>query len=99
MTVNSETASFSYAGNVSTVDFNFSNELYEEASVAVQVSVDTSDFSGAVTELILDDAGPLGYTVALASDFTSAVITANTAPATGETITLYRNQALTQPDS
>lgn len=99
MTVNDETASFSYAGNGSTVDFNFSNELYEEASVAVQVSVDTSDFSGAVTDLILDDLGPQGYTVALASDFSSAVITVNTAPASGETITIYRNQELTQPDS
>jgi len=95
MTVDSEQSVFSYAGNGVTVDFNFSNTLYEKTSIDVTQVVDTIDSSGVVVELVLDT----DYTVALASDFESAVITVTTAVPSLSTITIARNQELLQEDS
>jgi len=95
MTVDSTQSVFTYAGNGVTVDFNFSNTLYETNSLVVIQVVDSIDSSGVSTLLVLDT----DYTVAIASDNKSAVITLTTATPSLSTLVIARDQELTQPDS
>lgn len=92
MTVNTNLSRVQYNGNGVTTAFTFGNRVTDASQLAATRTVTAT---GAVTDLILNDAGANGFSV---SGVPGSSVTVNTvaAPATGTYITIYYNMPLTQ---
>lgn len=85
-TVTSEAVPLYFGGNGSTTVFAWSTPLYN-----------TTDLKAILTDANGTDSVP-SYTVVIASDNGSATVTLDTAPAVGETLTIYLDVELHQED-
>ena len=95
MTVNTEILSVAYAGDGVTTLYAWPAELFEVESLAIVQVVDSIDNSGAITPLILN----VDYTIALSGDFSTANVTVPGSTPLLSTITLARDNVLTQEDT
>lgn len=89
MTVNTTENRKSYAGNGSTTAFAFPYIFYANADLVVLLKDNTT---GVITPQVLDT----DYTVTGAGTASSGEVTMTVAPATGETLVIYRDPELTQ---
>jgi hypothetical protein len=89
MTVSSTTSKVSFSGNGSTTAFAVS--FYFLANSDLKVTLRKADGSEVVKTLATD------YTVTGAGSLSGGTVTMGTAPASGETLVITRNVALTQP--
>jgi len=94
MTVSSTTSQFRTTGNGITVIFGGPIKIFNETDILVQTLDNTTD--AVVNTLILNDAGPLGYTVDFDTDAETLTITVNTAPLASEDIFVDRQLPRTQ---
>lgn len=90
MTVSTLNNRVSYAGNGVTTVFSFPNRFLLDADLVV---IDVLDSTGAETTKTLTT----HYTVTGAGGASGGSVTMLTAPATGHTLVIYRDPALTQP--
>ncbi|HJW82428.1 MAG TPA: hypothetical protein VJ396_09310 [Acidiferrobacterales bacterium] len=90
MTVATLNNRVSYAGNGVTTAFSFPNRFLADADLVVLVVTDSTGAS--VTKTLTTH-----YTVSGAGGAAGGTVTMLTAPATGETLVIYRDPVLTQP--
>jgi hypothetical protein len=90
MTVSSTTTKVSYSGNGSTTVFAYTFKIFADADLTVIVRTDST--GAEVTKTLTTD-----YTVSGAGNVSGGNVTFVTAPASGETVVIKRNLALTQP--
>lgn len=90
MTVSTLNNRVSYAGNGVTTEFSFPNRFLADADLMV---LEVNDTTGVETPKTLTT----HYTVTGAGDAAGGTVTMLTAPATGMTLVIYRDPALTQP--
>lgn len=90
MTVSTLNNRVSYAGNGTTTVFSFPNKFLADADLVVIVVVNSTGI--ATTKTLTTH-----YTVSGAGASAGGSVTMLTPPATGETIIIYRDPALTQP--
>jgi len=88
MSLSSTTNRVSYAGNGSTTDFSFPYKFFANADLVI-ILVDSDGVE--TTKTITTH-----YTVAGASSESGGTVTMLTAPATGETLVIYRNKSFIQ---
>ena len=89
MTVSSTTTKVSYSGNGSTTVFAYTFKIFADADLTVIVRTDST--GAEVTKTLTTD-----YTVSGAGNVSGGNVTFVTAPASGETVVIKRNLALTQ---
>lgn len=89
MTVSTTNNRISYAGNDVTTAFSFPNKFFADSDLVVTVVVDATGI--ATTKTLTTH-----YTVSGAGDDAGGTVTMLTAPATGETLVIYRDPPLTQ---
>lgn len=89
MTVSTTNNRISYAGNGVTTAFSFPNKFFADSDLVVTVVVDATGI--ATTKTLTTH-----YTVSGAGDDAGGTVTMLTAPATGETLVIYRDPPLTQ---
>lgn len=89
MTLSSTASRISYAGNGSSDEFSFPYRFLQDADLVVLLVVDAT---GVSTAQILDT----DYTVAGEGLSAGGTVTMATPPASGETLVIYRDVALTQ---
>lgn len=90
MTVSTLNNRVSYAGNGTTTVFSFPNRFLADTDLVV---LEVNDTTGVETSKTLTT----HYTVTGAGDAAGGSVTMLTAPATGVTLVIYRDPALTQP--
>ena len=90
MTVSSTTTKVSYSGNGSTTVFAYTFKIFADADLTVIVRTDST--GAEVTKTLTTH-----YTVSGAGSDSGGNVTFGTAPASGETVVIKRNLALTQP--
>ena len=88
MTVSTTASRKTYSGNGATVDFSFPYKFFEDGDLVVVLI----DSSGTETTQVLNT----DYTVSGEGTDSSGQVTMTTAPASGETLVIYRSLALTQ---
>jgi hypothetical protein len=89
MTITAQTNRYSYSGNGVTTDFAYNSRFLADADLVV-VSVD--DATGVETVLTLTT----DYTLSGAGDANGGTVTMLTAPASGTTLVIYSDPAVTQ---
>lgn len=89
MTVSSTTTKVSYSGNGSTTVFAYTFKIFADADLTVIVRTDST--GAEVTKTLTTH-----YTVSGAGNTNGGNVTFGTAPASGETVVIKRNLALTQ---
>jgi microcystin-dependent protein len=89
MTVSSTTTKVSYSGNGSTTVFAYTFKIFADADLTVIVRTDST--GAEVTKTLTTH-----YTVSGAGNVSGGNVTFGTAPASGETVVIKRNLALTQ---
>ncbi len=93
MTVSSQTARADYNGNGITDDFAVPFRFLENGQLRVLRTVVATGIS---TTLTLDAGGPDGYTVSGAGVPSGGMVSTNSAPAIGTTLSILRNVPVTQ---
>jgi len=89
MTTSTTTNRVSYAGNGVTTAFNFGYLFLDDADLVVLLITDSNGSS--ITQVITTN-----YTLTGAGNDSGGTVTMGTAPASGETLVIYRNPAITQ---
>ena len=92
MTVSTTTIKNSYSGNGSTTAFSYTFKVFASSELKVIVRTDSTGSESVRAE----GSGSTNYAVSGVGDTAGGTVTFVTAPASGETVVILRDTALTQ---